>query len=380
MDLITWDDLKALTGRYPGWCVSILMPTHRAGQETQQDPIRLKNLVREVEERLKAKGVRSPEIAGLLEPAQLLLQDGGFWRLQSDGLALFLSPEASFVYRCPIRFQEWAVVADRFHIKPLLSLFTGNGHFYVLALSQNQVRLLEGTRHTVDEISLEGLPASLAEAFPGRDPQKRVQFHTGTSGGGGRRAAVFHGHDPSDESRGRILSYFRQIDRGLNEMLKGERSPLVLAGVDDMVPLYQEVNSYPTLLSGNVTGNPEELKPEELHARAWSIVQPYFRQAQQQAAARYQQEANTGQASNDVQEVVVAAGHGRVDQLFVATGVQCWGSVNQDEVELHSEAKAGDEDLLDLAAIRTILNGGTVYAVDPEQVPGQAPLAALFRY
>ena len=74
MDLITWDDLKALTGRYPGWCVSILMPTHRAGQETQQDPIRLKNLVREVEERLKAKGLRSPEIAGLLEPAQLLLQ------------------------------------------------------------------------------------------------------------------------------------------------------------------------------------------------------------------------------------------------------------------------------------------------------------------
>jgi hypothetical protein len=36
----------------------------------------------------------------------------------------------------------------------LLSLFTGNGHFYILALSQNQVRLLEGTRYTVDEISI----------------------------------------------------------------------------------------------------------------------------------------------------------------------------------------------------------------------------------
>jgi hypothetical protein len=33
---------------------------------------------------------------------------------------------------------------------------------------------------------------------------------------------------------------------------------------------------------------------------------------------------------------------------------------------------AEDEDLLDLAALHTLLNSGTVYAVEPEQVPGVA--------
>jgi len=35
---------------------------------------------------------------------------------------------------------------------------------------------------------------------------------------------------------------------------------------------------------------------------------------------------------------------------------------------------------MDFAAIHTLLNGGTVYAVEPKAVPGDAPLAAVFRY
>jgi hypothetical protein len=35
---------------------------------------------------------------------------------------------------------------------------------------------------------------------------------------------------------------------------------------------------------------------------------------------------------------------------------------------------------MDFAALHTLLNGGTVYAVAPEQVPGNAPVAAVLRY
>jgi len=49
-------------------------------------------------------------------------------------------------------------------------------------------------------------------------------------------------------------------------------------------------------------------------------------------------------------------------------------------LRLHKTAKPDDEDLLDFAAIQTFLHGGTVYAVEPEKVPDDAPLAAVFRY
>jgi hypothetical protein len=83
-----------------------------------------------------------------------------------------------------------------------------------------------------------------------------------------------------------------------------------------------------------------------------------------------------------VQEAVLAAHHGRVSELFVATGVQVWGAYDAatNSVSEREEAEPGDEDLLDLAAMQTILNSGVVYAVPLEHVPEQAPLAALFRY
>ena len=142
MDIITNEELKTFLARGPGWHVSLFMPTHRRGRETEQDPIRFGNLLREVEERLLDKGLRSREVQEMLKPAQRLVQEPGFWRYQSHGLAVFFAPEEFHAYRLPLPFEELVVISNRFHLKPLLPLFASDGHFYILALSQNQVRLL----------------------------------------------------------------------------------------------------------------------------------------------------------------------------------------------------------------------------------------------
>jgi hypothetical protein len=68
--------------------------------------------------------------------------------------------------------------------------------------------------------------------------------------------------------------------------------------------------------------------------------------------------------------------------LFVAVGFQQWGTFDPatNTVWVHEEAEPGDEDLLDFAAIQTLLNRGTVYAVEPEKVPDETLLAAVSRY
>jgi hypothetical protein len=69
-----------------------------------------------------------------------------------------------------------------------------------------------------------------------------------------------------------------------------------------------------------------------------------------------------------------------VDQLFVKLNLHQWGTFDSDTqtITLHADAEPGDEELLDLAAIQTILNDGMVYAIDP--LPDEPPLAAMFRY
>lgn len=382
MDLLTLDDLGALIVRGAAPSVSIFMPTHRTGEDTRQDPIRFKNLLGQAETKLIDLGLRSPLVRELLQRPQALLDDPAFWRHLSDGLALFAAPEMFHTYRLPLDLGEQVIVAERFHIKPLLPLFTGDGHFFILALSQNQVRLLEATRYSVDEVDLEGVPASLAEALPHEQGEKQLQFQTSSGGGGGQRAAVFHGHDPADENKPRLLRYFQRLDEALRQVLHGEQSPLVLAGVDYLLPLYREASSYPHLLAEGITGSPEAMKAKDLHAAAWTIVAPRFAAAQRQALADYAQNAGTGLTSDRVGEILPAAHHGRVSLLWVPLGTEVWGRYDPEagSVQRRDQPLPGDQDLLDLAALQTILRGGTVYAVEPDVVPGDAPLAALFRY
>lgn len=383
MNEFSGDELKTLLQKPKGLCVSIYMPTHRAGPGIQQDPIRLKNLLGEATVRLRRDGLGLVDTTTLLEPARKLLDDGLFWRYQSDGLALFLSTNFFRLYRVPVSFEELAVVTYRFHIKPLLLLLSGDGVFYVLALSQNEIRLLEGTRQSVSEVEFENIPASLAEALKYDDPERQLQYHTRAPVGKGKRMAIFHGHGVGiDDSKDRILRYFRQINQGLQELLRSKQAPLVLAGVEYLFPIYREVNTYPLLLSEGVPGNPEAVSTGELHRRAWSVASSYFGKVLEGAVSRYRSLARTEKTSNDLEEILRASCQGRVELLFVAVGVQMWGTFDQnaETIQFHQDADTGNEDLLDLATMQTLLSGGTVFALEPENVPDDSPLAAIFRY
>lgn len=381
MDTFTRDDLKNLLEHHDGACLSIFMPT---GTDSQAAPIRLRNLLREAEQQLLVRGMRTPDVKAFLEPLENLPTDNPFWREQSRGLAIFRSADFLQSYRLQLGFAELVNVGARFHVKPLLPLLSGDGRFYVLALSQNAIRLLEGTRQHISEVELDNMPTSLAEALKEEVVEKQVQFRSGRSSAGGRRAAVFKGYGGGgeEEDKERILRYFRQIEHGLQDVLRNEQAPLVLAGVDYLHPLYRQVNTYPYLVEGSVAGNPDTLKPAELHARAWVNAQLVFLRGQQEAIARYNQLGSTERASNQIDLIVPAAYYGRVEVLLVDCSVVQWGCFNPEtnSMVLHDRLQPGDEDLLDLAATHTLLNSGDVYALQADAMPGKAAVAAVFRY
>jgi len=380
MNVLTRNNLKLLMEVHRGPCVSVFMPMHRSGPETQQDLIRFKNLLRGAEERLMTRGIPAPEARELLEPAQKLLQGDLFHQHQSDGLAMFLSPEVCRTFMLPFVFKECVIVTDRFHIRPLLPLLSGDGRYYILALSQNKVRLLQGTHYSVNEVSLADVPKNLAETLRDDDSWKELQMHSGTSGGQAKFSSVTHGSEV--DSKENIKRYFRRIDKGLHELVKDERVPLMLAGVDYLHPIYKEVNTYSHLMEAGVGGNPERLSAQELHAQAWTVVRPYFQKAQDEAVNQYKQFINSGRASNRVRKIIPAAYHGRIELLFVVPDFQQWGTFDPstDELHLHKKERAGDEDLLEFTAIQTLLNGGTVYVVEPGTMPDTGSSAAVFRY
>lgn len=384
-DRFTVSELQPLIAFHGGPAVSLYMPAHRVTTRIQEDTLRLKNLLRDAETQLAQTGMRSPDIRDLLAPAQDLLDNTDFWQHQSDGLAIFLGQGASYVYRLPLYFQPLLVVAQSFHVKPLLPLLANDGTFYVLAVSQNEVRLLRGAKQTVDELDLAGVPGSLAEALRYDDTDRQLQYHTSTppAAAGGRRSAIYHGHGgTAADDKDRLLRYFQAIDRGLRDLLQDQQAPLVFAGVDYLLPIYQEANTYPHLMEGSVSGNPEEMRPEELHRAAWQIVAPHFARAQSEALETYKQMAATNQAAHTIRQILPAAYQGRVQTAFVPLHQQLWGTFDPEtgEVQLVSEERPDTSDLYDQLAVYTLMRNGAVFVVEPGTLPDGVEAAAIYRF
>src|SRR6266542_3532264 len=151
MDVLKRTDLQQLVETNGKWHVSIYMPTHRAGNDRQQDPIRLRNLLAQAEKTLLDYGVRRADVQKMMRPAEDLLIDHDFWQHQSEGLAIFISQAATPIYRLPESFEEEVVVGNSFYVPPLLPLLNGNGNFYILLLGLSQTRRCRASRDNLSE-------------------------------------------------------------------------------------------------------------------------------------------------------------------------------------------------------------------------------------
>jgi hypothetical protein len=380
IDIITIEDLRRIADTTGEWCTSIFLPTHRAGPEAQQDPIRLKNLLTRAEDEIVALGLRSTEAKRALAPAEALLDEPGFWADQESGLAIYLLDGSLTTFRLVDPVDELVVVADRFHLKPLLSARTG-ATYHVLALSQHRTRLLRGNAVQLAEIGLGEAPTSIGEALQWDDRERQVQSHGADRVGQGRVTATFHGHGGAkDTSKDDLARYLRTIDEAIGQLVTDRNSPLVLAGVDEVVAAYRQTSERRRIVGPSVAGNVDRLGPDELHRRAWPLVEPVFDEDRLAAIDRFvDRAAPTGSSASDV---VTRARAGQVETLFVPTDAHLWGTLGPDGTTVveHETKQAGDRDLYDLAAIETLTHDGAVFAMARDAIPGDGPLAALFRF
>ncbi len=382
MDLITDKDIQDLAQRGGDTVhVSLFMPTHRYGSEVQGDQLRWKNLVSGVETILLEE-MRRPEVEELLQPARNLQQDSKAWQYMADGLAMFLTPNSSETYRLPAPLPELATVGDHFTTGPLMHLLSGDEHYLMLGVSQNEVRLLDGSRHSVVQVELEDVPTSLEDVIEPREPRSDTVSRPASSGRRGR--AVFYGHGTGDDGAGEadLKRFLRQVSTGMKDVLRGQTAPLVLVGLDANVAAYREVNEYPHVLDEAVIRNPDDLSVDQLHEQAWPLVEARLRAERQSVIDRFHELNGTGRGVSDLSSVQAAAAEGRVDTIFIRAQPWCWERVSGDElavVRLGKDERYAECEALDKAAVDTLSNGGKVFATS-QQVVDDSEVAAVMRY
>lgn len=381
MDLLSRTDFGALLGQQRPPCVSLLMPTTRGVKH--EDKKRWKNLVGQAVEKLSRRGLRSSEIKDAIAPAERLFTDVAFWQDVSDGLAAFFAPGVERVYRVPMTIDERVVVGRDFHIKPLLPLISEDGRFFVLAISQKNVRLLQGTRQSVAEIELRGVPKSFDEALQYDIFEQPRTMHTHRAPGGAatNREGIAHGHGAGiDSGKDGLLQFCQAVNRGLEQVLRDDGAPLVLAAAEPLASIYREASSRASLLAEGIDGHPDRRSPQDLRDRALELVQPRFQEGRHRIAALYRQLAGTGRTTHELTDIVREAHDGHLQYLFLDTRQDVWGVFEPSRrlVTLHDRAAPDDEELLNLAAASVLRHGGVVYPMTAEQMPEPGPAAAIF--
>ena len=365
------------------WCVSAFLPVHEVAGKEGGDSLRLKNLLRDAENELVDIGMRRPEAARLVAgmiPEEL--GDPSSEVFHRAGVALFAAPGFHRSHQLVGEAATLVTVARRFHLKPLLRMLEHDLRFFVLAVTRGYAQLFSGDSSGLRPIDVPGLPPSLDDAVQFDDRERVLLSHSASRRGRGEVIAAFHGQgDRDDYLPEDVMRYLRMIDASLNGVI-GETDPLVLAGSRDIVALYQDLSSHGALVGPDVLGNPEAATADDLHAKAWEIVEATTGRSAGGDVARFHQLHGTGKASSTPTIVIQAARRGRVETMFVASDAQLWGRFDDgtDEPELHDTRMPGDEDLLDTAAVDAWKAGAAIHVVSQAMVPGGTGVAAVFRY
>jgi len=383
MRQITTAQITELLTDHEPPCVSLYQPTHRHHPDNHQDPIRYRNLLRELETSLRQK-YPTREVRPLLEKFQALARDDRFWNHRTDGLAILATSDTFQVFELQRAVPELLVVADSFHLKPLLRITQSADRYQILCLDRHAAKLYEGNRDALDPVELTDVPSTITEALGEEltEPHQTVASYGTGAGKGGRQ--MYHGHgakkDEVDIDRDR---FFRAIDRGtLEHHSRPSGLPLILAALTEHHAPFREVSHNPHLMAEGIMSNPDALTLDQLRAEAWRKVEPLYLERLAKLVDDYQVAKSRELGSDDLSQVAAAATAGRIGTLLVEANRQIPGRIQPGtgEVQLGELADPDTDDALDDLAELTLRMKGQVVIVPAERMPTTTGLAATYRF
>lgn len=364
-------------------CLSLYQPTHRHHPDNQQDPIRFRNLVKELEKPLRQQ-FPNDDIRTMLQPFLALANDMDFWNHTLDGLAVLGARGIFRVYKLQRPVTEFALVADSFHTKPLMRILQSADRYQVLGLNRQEIRLFEGNRDALDEIELaRTVPKTITEALGDEltEPHRTVASYGGIGDG---HSPMHHGHG-GKESEVDIDAerFFRAIDRGILEHhSKPAGLTLILAALPQYHHLFHQVSHNPLLIEDSIEVHPDSLTIEELRQRAWQILEPHYLARLAKLVEEFGNAKSKGLGDDVLVQVAKAIVAGRVATLMIEAVRKIPGRIDSatGEIEFGDLSHPEVDDVLDDLGELALKKGGQIVIVPAERMPTDTGIAAIYRY
>lgn len=347
-----------------GQCVSLYLPLNGAREGATVFATRLKAALKRAQQQLAEEF--GEEAAANWPPKELT----GFAKTlrkgpQNGGIAIFSANGKTRVYHAPEMWNEHIHAGTEFYIRPLLSMIMRPPAFYLLALSEQNVRLLRCTADSAEEVLLpESIPGNLAEATHFKQPDHRLEHGSASSHRQGDERGIRFGTSADEEKHDLYLrQFFSKIDSALRPLFTNQQHPLMLAGVKRHFTLYSDVNTYEKLLEQGVEGSPEWLSSLDLHLLATEAWEAYQKAVEAEVLKELNRADSQAKLVKDALKLLPAVEAGRVHHLVL------------------SGEKSGDatDNLVNHLAIAALRQRSRISVLNNHSVPGGCA-AGILRY
>lgn len=251
------------------------------------------------------------------------------------GLVVFYSVEGFDNEVGYIRVQsaisDLVVVADSYHIKPLIRIKNNVRGFFIVTMSSRAINvLIENSGHLIKLDSYRNEPG-----IDGRNKKDSKDF-------------------------------FLNASQELNKLFTAYRLPIILAGVKDHIGHMKKLLNQSMLMNESIVGNVEKMKSAELQERVYQILTPFYEQQDFGAVSELEMALSRERAITYLEDIAISAVYGKITKLFVVENRHVWGSINRHTGEISISPKqtnAHDDDILDDLCQIVLAKGAEVVVV-----------------
>jgi len=361
MDRRHIEELQAAHG-YPA--VSILLPVYRRSPEDQQQtPVRVKNLIRQAEDRLAQEFSRR-DIEALTKRLEDLALEIDYSHPQ-DGLALFANKDFARFFWVPSQLQERVVVNEHFATRELALALSRNPRYWVLVVDERLTRLYWGSRDHLVEVTTGGFPLTLE--LPGVAVEQPTSF-------GVENSALRNKHD---------RDHFIRVDKTFDEVAGKEDIALAVVGVERDLATFKEVSKHQDRIVATLQGRHKETGARDLGQLVWPLVEQGFKAKRDEIFQRLDAAISAKRFASGVEAAWRLAQEGRINTLVVEEDYRYPAKLNNNG-RLVPVADPAAPDVMDDAVehiIEQVLNtSGQVTYVDSGALAKHSHIAMVLRY
>ena len=391
ISLLNTDILKELAAFEAPLCLTLTMPCIKSGDQQQQNAIRFKNLLQDATKKLEKIGCQQHQIDDLLSPLEPLLDEADFWTHLQSGLIVCVSEDKQGLYHLPFSIDENVIVDRHFYLRPVIPRLQQDSKVAVLLLSMNDPALIFSDRsseHYETQVPPEPL-SSFDDFMKTYDMEESLQFRSqGYGGGVNATTPGYHGQGVAGDDatkNAHLKEYLKQLENWVDDTLQQRHfKEVFLVAGPQLEGLYKTV-----MRSGGLQlhkldqKNPSSEKPEIWIENVRQQLKERFEQESERALATYQRlkRKHEGSIEDNLPDIVRAAHSQRIETLMLPDKSQdyYWGRFDPDTSKIQEQEQdenvtgPGDE-LVNLAAIKTLLNGGRVIPMPEGASPDYAAL------